>query len=137
PKALTLEDVELNRNYALVISTNAGLWRYKIGDTVKFTSLDPFRIRISGRTKHFINVFGEELMVENADQALACVCEECGLELKEYTAAPVFMDTDSRGGHEWIIELDSLPPDPDQFIQRLDGRLREINSDYDAKRHKD
>ncbi len=136
PKALTLEEVELNRNYALVISTNAGLWRYKIGDTIKFTSLDPFRIRISGRTKHFINVFGEELMVENADQALACVCGECGLELKEYTAAPIFMDTDSRGGHEWIIELDSLPPDPEQFVRMLDSRLREINSDYDAKRHK-
>lgn len=137
PKALTLDEVELNKSYALVISTNAGLWRYKIGDTVKFTSRHPFRIKISGRTKHFINVFGEELMVENADQALAYVCEECGLELKEYTAAPVFMNAESKGGHEWIIELSSPPENPERFVQMLDSRLREINSDYDAKRQKD
>ncbi len=137
PKALTLDEVELNKNYAMVISTNAGLWRYKLGDTVKFTSRYPFRIKISGRTKHFINVFGEELMVENADQALAYTCEKSGVELKEYTAAPIFMNSDSKGGHEWIIELTSPPENPESFIRMLDTRLREINSDYDAKRHKD
>lgn len=134
PHALTLNEVELNKNYALVISTNAGLWRYKIGDTVKFTSKYPYRIKISGRTKHFINVFGEELMVENADTALAKVCKDFSLSLKEYTAAPIFMDNKAKAGHEWAIELSSLPSNKADFIERFDNYLREINSDYDAKR---
>src|SRR5690606_1615781 len=123
--------------YAIIISTNAGLWRYKLGDTVKFTSKYPFRIKISGRTKHFINVFGEELMVENADQALSMVCKEMHLEVLEYTAAPVYMEANAKGGHEWIIELAHSPDNPQEFTQKLDQYLREINSDYDAKRHKD
>lgn len=137
PKALTLDEVELDKNYAMVISTNAGLWRYKIGDTVKFTSKYPFRIKISGRTKHFINVFGEELMVENADIALANACKDLNVELKEYTAAPVFMQADSKGGHEWAIELNQPLQDPVTFTRLLDSQLRKINSDYDAKRQND
>lgn len=137
PKSLTLDEVELNKNYALVISTNAGLWRYKIGDTVKFTSKYPFRIKISGRTKHFINAFGEELMVENADSALARVCTEMNLKLKEYTAAPIYIESASKGGHEWAIEFVENPKNKAEFIQKLDAYLREINSDYDAKRHND
>ncbi len=137
PKALTLDEVELNKNYAIIVSTNAGLWRYKLGDTVKFTSKYPFRIKISGRTKHFINVFGEELMVENADQALSKVCQEMHLELLEYTAAPIYMEANAKGGHEWMIELAHSPENPQEFTQKLDQYLREINSDYDAKRQKD
>ena len=137
PKALTLDEVELNKNYAIVITTNAGLWRYKLGDTVKFTSKYPFRIKVSGRTKHFINVFGEELVVENADIALSKVCNDLGLQLKDYTAGPVFMGSETKGGHEWLIELAKIPENPSEFIQRLDDYLRELNSDYDAKRQND
>lgn len=137
PRALTLDEVELDKNYALVISSNAGLWRYKIGDTIKFTSKYPFRIKISGRTKHFINVFGEELMVENADIAISKVCQEMNILLKDYTAAPVYMAEDSKGGHEWIIATSEKPADPQIFIEKLDTYLRETNSDYDAKRYKD
>lgn len=137
PKALTLDEVELDKNYAIVMSSNAGLWRYKLGDTVKFTSKYPFRIKISGRTKHFINAFGEELVVENADVALTRVCDEMGLIFKEYTAAPIFMESDSKGGHEWAIELVEEPRNSEEFIHKLDKYLREINSDYDAKRQND
>lgn len=134
PKALTLDEVELDKNYAIIISTNAGLWRYKLGDTVKFTSLYPFRIKISGRVKHFINAFGEELVVENADEALAKTCKAFEVQLKDYTAAPVYMEAESKGRHEWIVELDKMPSNPEGFILKLDDSLREINSDYDAKR---
>lgn len=137
PKALTLDEVELHKNYAVVISTNGGLWRYKIGDTVKFTSKYPFRIKISGRTKHFMNAFGEELMVENADIALARVCQELNVQLKDYTAAPIYMESASKGGHEWAIELNTQNVNQDQFTLLLDRYLREVNSDYDAKRQND
>lgn len=137
PKTLTLDQVEEGQIYAMVISTNAGLWRYKIGDTVKFTSLDPYRIKIAGRTKHFINAFGEELMIENAEQAIACACEITNAEIDNFTAGPVYLDAGQKGGHEWIIEFIRRPEEIDRFITVLDEKLREINSDYDAKRHKD
>lgn len=137
PKTIGLAEVELHKNYALVISTNAGLWRYMIGDTVKFTSLDPFRIRISGRTKHFINAFGEELIIENAEQAIKKACEETQAIIGDYTAGPRYIDSDKKGGHEWIIEFNELPSDKTLFMETLDNTLREANSDYEAKRYKD
>ncbi len=135
PKTISLGEVELHKNYAMVISTNAGLWRYLIGDTVKFTSLYPFRIKISGRTKHFINAFGEELIIENADQAIAKATETTGAEINNYTAAPVYL-SEKAGGHEWLIEFEKEPSDFDLFIEILDQTLKEVNSDYEAKRHK-
>ncbi|TXK46748.1 GH3 auxin-responsive promoter family protein [Pontibacter qinzhouensis] len=137
PTVLTLDQVEPGKNYALVISTNAGLWRYKIGDTVRFTSIDPYRIKISGRTKHFINAFGEEVIVENAEVAVTKACDATGAIITNFTAAPVYMESGKRGGHEWIIEFEKQPNDLQKFTQVLDDSLREINSDYDAKRHKD
>lgn len=137
PNTLSLGEVELDKNYALIISTNAGLWRYKIGDTVKFTSLDPYRIIVSGRTKHFINVFGEEVIVDNADVALQKACNITGATLKDYTAGPIFFKDGEAGGHEWIIEFDQQPNDFNTFSVILDDTLRSINSDYDAKRFKD
>lgn len=137
PKALTLDQVELGKNYALVISTNAGLWRYKLGDTVRFTSLSPYRIKISGRTKHFINAFGEEVIVENAEVAVTQACKETGAIIYNFTAAPVYMESGKRGGHEWLIEFEKEPDSLERFTQVLDNTLREINSDYDAKREKD
>jgi hypothetical protein len=134
PTLLTLNEVEIGRNYAIVITTNAGLWRYKIGDTVKFTSTDPYRIRISGRTKHFINAFGEEVIIENAEEAITCACKKTGAIIENFTAAPRYLGTREKGGHEWIIEFKKKPSDNEAFIQTLDSRLREINSDYDAKR---
>ena len=137
PDALTLDQVQLDTNYALVISTNAGLWRYKIGDTIKFTCLNPFRVKVSGRTKHFINAFGEELIVDNADRAITSACEATGAVLSEYTAGPIYMDNGTRGRHEWIIEFSEAPADRSLFEHILDKTLREVNSDYDAKRHRD
>lgn len=137
PKTLGLHEVELGKNYALIISTNAGLWRYKIGDTVKFTSLNPYRIQVSGRTKHFINVFGEEVIVDNADVALQRACEQTYATIKDYTAGPIFFKDGEAGGHEWVIEFDRQPNDFDKFSAIMDDTLREINSDYDAKRFKD
>jgi hypothetical protein len=134
--AISLEKVELNKNYALVISTNAGLWRYLIGDTLKFTSLDPYRIKITGRTKHFINVFGEELMVENAEEALKEASLKTEAEVVEYTVAPVFMSDKKQGSHEWMIEFRKAPRDFSVFIQLLDEALKVLNSDYEAKRYK-
>ncbi len=136
PKTLTLDQVELNQNYALVISTNAGLWRYLIGDTVKFTSLDPYRIVVTGRTKHYINAFGEELIIENAEQALEVACSKTGAVVKEYTACPVYMDGTSKGGHEWLIEFAEAPTSLDYFGEVLDNALKSLNSDYEAKRYK-
>ncbi|MCU0431575.1 MAG: GH3 auxin-responsive promoter family protein [Cytophagaceae bacterium] len=136
-KTLRLDEVELGVNYALVISTNAGLWRYLIGDTIRFTSLQPFRIRISGRTKHFINAFGEELMIENAESAISKACEETGAILLNFTAAPVYFEGNSKGAHEWIIEFEKEPENKAQFTDRLDQHLKSSNSDYEAKRYKD
>ncbi|MCJ8211286.1 GH3 auxin-responsive promoter family protein [Mucilaginibacter sp. RS28] len=137
PKTLTLDEVELNKNYALIITTNAGLWRYLIGDTVRFTSLSPFRIQITGRTKHFINAFGEEVIVDNADRALEEACRQTGAVIREYTAGPVYFEDNKAGGHEWIIEFEKRPAEFERFVDLLDETLRKINSDYDAKRFKD
>ncbi|MEP1096666.1 MAG: GH3 auxin-responsive promoter family protein [Cyclobacteriaceae bacterium] len=137
PKVLSLDQVEVGKNYAVVITTNAGLWRYKIGDTVKFTSVNPFRITISGRTKHFINAFGEELIIENAEQAIAEACRRTNAAIDNFTAGPKYLDSGTKGGHEYVIEFMKRPDDLDRFSQLLDEKLREINSDYDAKRYKD
>src|SRR5471030_2501166 len=137
PKTLTLDEVELNKNYALIISTNAGLWRYMIGDTIRFSSISPYRIQITGRTKHFINAFGEELIIDNAERALAEACQQTGAIIREYTAAPVYFNDHECGAHEWIIEFEQKPPEFDRFVDLLDETLRRINSDYDAKRFKD
>jgi hypothetical protein len=137
PKTLSLADVELHKNYAIIISTNGGLWRYMIGDTVQFTSLNPFRIRITGRTKHFINAFGEEVIIDNAEQAIIRACTATCAVFKDYTACPIYFKGQEVGGHEWIIEFDKQPDDFEKFIDVLDQTLREVNSDYDAKRFKD
>jgi hypothetical protein len=137
PRAVPLAEVQLNRNYAMVITTNAGLWRYLIGDTVRFTSLRPYRIKISGRTKHFINVFGEELMVENAEAAIARACQLTGAAIDNFTAAPVYLNTRQKGGHEWIVEFTREPASLEEFTRILDESLRLLNSDYDAKRAHD
>jgi len=137
PDTLTLDEVELDKNYALIISTNAGLWRYLIGDTIRFTSLSPFRIQITGRTKHFINAFGEELIIDNAERALDEACKQTGAVIRDYTAAPVYFDAKSNGAHEWIIEFEQKPAEFERFVDLLDETLRRINSDYDAKRFKD
>lgn len=134
PDAVSLADVELGKNYAMVITTNAGLWRYNIGDTIKFTSLSPYRIKISGRTKHFINAFGEEIIIENADTAIAYACEQTNAVIDNYTAAPIYLEKAKRGGHEWIIEFKRQPENIDSFTTALDSMLRKVNSDYDAKR---
>ena len=129
--------VEKDKNYAMLISTSCGLWRYMIGDTVRFTSTNPYKFVISGRTKSFINAFGEELIVDNAEQGLAYACEQTGAEVLEYTAAPVFMDANAKCRHQWLIEFSKTPNDLTQFSDLLDKRLQEINSDYEAKRYKD
>ncbi len=134
---IPLSEVQLHKNYALVISTNAGLWRYIVGDTVRFTSISPYRVQVSGRTKHFINAFGEELIIENAEDALKLACEITGAKVNEYTAAPVYIEDRQSGGHEWLIEFEDKPGDIHQFTRILDDRLKELNSDYEAKRHKD
>jgi len=133
----TIEQVKKDVNYAIIISTNGGLWRYMMGDTVIFTSLDPFRFRISGRTKHFLNVFGEEVIVDNADRALQAACGETGSIISEYTAGPVFMNASSKGSHEWIIEFEKEPVSLQRFTAVLDVTLKSVNSDYEAKRYKD
>lgn len=131
---LSLGEVQMGVNYAMVISTNAGLWRYKIGDTVRFTNLSPYRIKISGRTKSFINAFGEEVIIENAEMAISKALQETGAKMVDYTAAPYFMDGGSSGRHEWVIEFSVPPQDFSKFVEILDQTLREVNSDYDAKR---
>lgn len=137
PQTLTLKEVETGKNYALVISTNAGLWRYVVGDTVQFTSLNPYRIKVTGRLKFFINAFGEEVIVDNSDYAIAQACQQTGAVVNDYSAAPVYMTGDSNGAHEWIIEFDHLPVPLPQFVEAMDLALQKINSDYEAKRHKD
>lgn len=134
-KTIRLSEVELFKNYALVITTNSGLWRYLIGDTVRFTSLNPYRIRVTGRTKHHINVFGEELMVENTDQAIAKACQLTQSEVIDYTVAPVFMIDKEKGAHEWMVEFKKEPADVALFQRILDETLQSLNSDYEAKRH--
>jgi hypothetical protein len=136
PKVLSLGDVEVGKNYAMVITTNAGLWRYMIGDTVKFTSRDPYRIRISGRTKHFINAFGEEVIIENAEFAIKKACEASGAIIGNFTAAPRYIGEGQKGAHEWVVEFEKMPSDELLFTEKLDENLRKINSDYDAKRYR-
>jgi len=134
-QAIPLNEVQLHKNYALLITTPAGLWRYTIGDTVMFTSLHPYRFKITGRTTHYINAFGEELMVDNADKALAEACRKTGAILTHYTAAPIFLETTTiKGGHQWLIEFSTLPNDIDKFKEVLDQTLKSLNSDYEAKR---
>lgn len=133
-KVIPLSEVEIGKNYAVVITTNAGLWRYKIGDTVRFTSTNPYRIKVSGRTKHHINAFGEELIIENAEDALRAVCSQTQSEIVDYTAAPIFMSGKSKGAHEWLIEFKTPPSDVNRFNELLDQKLKSLNSDYEAKR---
>ena len=136
PSIYPLEEVELNRNYALVMSSTNGLWRYKIGDTVKFTSKHPFKILVTGRTRHFINAFGEELMIDNAEKALQKACEETDSKVLEYTVAPVYMSAEMKGKHQWLIEFEKAPESKKTFALALDNTLKQLNSDYEAKRYK-
>lgn len=137
PKPVPLEDVELGRNYAMVISNSCGLWRYEIGDTVMFTQLKPYKFIITGRTKYFINAFGEELIMDNAEKGLDYACQQTGAEVLEYTAAPVYMDSQARCRHQWLIEFSRQPDSLEHFAKCLDTRLQELNSDYEAKRSHD
>ena len=132
-----LEGVELGRNYAMLITTSCGLWRYMIGDTVKFTSRRPYKFVITGRTKYFINAFGEELIMDNAEKALAYACEHTGAQVNEYTAAPVYMDENAKCRHQWLVEFSHQPDTLQHFARLLDEKLQEINSDYEAKRSHD
>ena len=136
PKTIGLKDVVLNKNYALIISTNGGLWRYLIGDTIQFTSLQPFKIKVTGRLKHYINAFGEELIVDNSDTAIAIASEKTNAVVTDYTAAPVYFTSNDNGAHEWVIEFDKKPDDLNNFIFELDNALKSVNSDYEAKRYK-
>ncbi|MGE5393494.1 MAG: GH3 auxin-responsive promoter family protein [Candidatus Saccharibacteria bacterium] len=135
-QAISLQEVETGKNYAMVITTNGGLWRYLLGDTVMFTSKMPYKFIITGRTKHFINAFGEELIIDNAEKAFQIACERTDAIINEYTGAPVYMKDNQKGAHEWMIEFEKMPDDLDHFISLFDGALKTINSDYEAKRHK-
>ena len=137
PTVVPLTGVEIGKNYAMVISTSSGLWRYLIGDTVKFTQKNPYKFIITGRTKSFINAFGEELIVDNAEKGLAKACAETGAQVQEYTAAPIFMDTHAKCRHQWLIEFSTMPDSVEKFAEILDKTLQELNSDYEAKRYKD
>jgi hypothetical protein len=137
PKTIGLDEVVVGKNYAPVISTTGGLWRYLVGDTIQFTTTFPFRVKVSGRLKHYINAFGEEVIVENTDKAVALACEQTGLVVIDYTAAPVYFSNESNGAHEWAIEFEKDPEDVAAFAGILDDALRTLNSDYDAKRYKD
>ncbi len=136
PHTVGLNKVELGKNYAIVISTNGGLWRYLVGDTIQFTSLHPFRVKVSGRLKQYINAFGEEVIADNTDKAISETCIEFGVTMKEYTAAPVYMSDNSSGAHEWLIEFETNPSNMEAFTIALDKNLQAANSDYEAKRHK-
>ncbi len=133
-RPIPLWEVEVGKNYAMIISTNAGLWRYNIGDTVRFTSIGPYRIKISGRTKHFINAFGEELVIENAEEAIAKACDKTEAVIENFTAGPIYLEKNKRGGHEWIIEFEKPPQNLKEFTILLDKNLKDLNSDYEAKR---
>lgn len=137
PQTIGLQDVEIGKNYALVISTNGGLWRYLVGDTIQFVSTRPYRIRVSGRLKHYMNAFGEEVIVDNTDKAIAMASAKTGAIVRDYTAAPVYFSDNSNGAHEWLIEFEKPPASLDDFTHELDGALKTINSDYEAKRYKD
>lgn len=136
PRVLSLAEVEVGKNYAMIITTNAGLWRYAVGDTIRFTSVNPFYVVVSGRTKSFINAFGEEVIVENAENALRHTCNKTGAMVSEYTAGPVYMRNKQSGGHQWVIEFSRPPLDYEVFMKLLDEKLQQENSDYEAKRHK-
>ncbi len=135
-KAINLEKVKTDLEYAVIISTNGGLWRYILGDTIKFTSLHPYRIEVTGRTRHFINAFGEELIIENADRAMISACKKTNSEIIDYTVAPLFMKGKKNGAHEWLIEFAIEPNNYQNFAIALDNELKKLNSDYGAKRHK-
>jgi hypothetical protein len=137
PETVQLNEVETGKNYAPVITTNGGLWRYVLGDTIQFTSLNPFRIKVSGRIKHFINAFGEEVIVDNSDKAIALACEKTGASVTDYTAAPVYFSDEGNGAHEWLLEFDREPLSLHAFVTEMDVVLKSINSDYEAKRYKD
>ena len=137
PQTVGLNKVVTGKNYALVISTTGGLWRYLVGDTVQFTSVHPYKIKVSGRLKHYMNAFGEEVIVDNSDSAIAVAAEKTGVVVNDYTAAPVYFSEQTNGAHEWLIEFDQQPEDLKLFIQELDAALKNCNSDYEAKRHKD
>lgn len=134
PQAILLEDVQLDTNYELVITTNAGLWRYRIGDTIRFTSLSPYRIQVTGRTKSHINAFGEELIIDNAEKAISWACKKTNSLVSNFSAAPIFMESNTRGAHEWVVEFEKEPQDLKQFTVLMDQALQELNSDYEAKR---
>lgn len=136
PETIGLGEVETGKNYAPVISTNGGLWRYLLGDTIRFTSLKPYRIVVSGRLKHFINAFGEELIIDNTDRAISAASERCGAVVTDYTAAPLYFSDTSNGGHEWLVEFEKEPADLGAFTEVLDNELKRLNSDYEAKRYK-
>ncbi len=136
-KIIPLSEVELNKNYAIVITTNAGLWRYKIGDTIRFTNLSPYRIKITGRTKHHINVFGEELIIENAEEGMKRACLQTNAEIIDYSVAPIFMEGNKKGAHEWVVEFKIKPTNVKLFGEILDMELQNLNSDYEAKRKND
>ncbi len=136
PRTIGLKEVETGKNYALVISTNGGLWRYLLGDTIQFTALKPFRIKVTGRLKHYINAFGEEVIVDNADKAISVACERTGAVVNDYTAAPVYFSENGNGAHEWLVEFEKEPRNLDHFTTELDKALQNINSDYEAKRYK-
>jgi hypothetical protein len=135
-KTIGLKEVALHKNYALVISTNGGLWRYLLGDTIQFTSLRPFKIKVTGRLKHYMNAFGEEVIVDNADKAIAIASSKTNSVVKDYTAAPVFFSENNNGAHEWLIEFETPPQDLNAFTIELDEALKSVNSDYEAKRYK-
>ena len=137
PQTMGLNDVVTGKNYALIISTTGGLWRYLIGDTIQFTSINPYKIKVSGRLKHYMNAFGEEVIVDNSDKAIAVAAEKTNSIVNDYTAAPVYFSKDNNGAHEWLIEFDKAPKDLHQFAVELDIALKNSNSDYEAKRYKD
>jgi phenylacetate-coenzyme A ligase PaaK-like adenylate-forming protein len=137
PQTLQLNEVEAGKNYAPVISTNGGLWRYVLGDTIQFTSVEPFRVKVSGRIKHFINAFGEEVIVENTDTAIAIACQQTGAAVTDYTAAPIYFSDEGNGAHEWLLEFEREPANLSEFVEAMDKALQSINSDYEAKRHRD
>jgi hypothetical protein len=137
PQTIGLKDVEPGKNYAPVISTNGGLWRYIVGDTIQFVSTHPYRVKVTGRLKHYINAFGEELIVDNTDKAIAMAANKTGAVVNDYTAAPLYFSDHANGSHEWLIEFDKEPADLSVFTTELDNALKSINSDYEAKRYKD
>jgi hypothetical protein len=137
PQTIGLNKVVIGENYALVISTNGGLWRYLVGDTIQFVSLNPYKIKVSGRLKQYINAFGEEVIADNADKAIAIASAKTGLLVNDYTAAPIYFGDQNQGAHEWLIEFDEKPANTDAFAYELDSALKSLNSDYEAKRYKD